>query len=191
MDHLGPGVSVEVSVSNTDIGRHDVVMAQGWGLGDPEMSPPGAVGSVVTEIVKLLQLDGDDAIGRLRSVDPIVQRQVEAVRPIVERKLGRKASEAHFSEVAAALPDNAVLSDWNVGSLPRQIVTVFNNWHLAAIQLRALGRSESEIEVELGSPPWRVSNDLLSASGLPYRVNTPEELDLPSSAPRPSFCFTG
>jgi len=167
------GADATVKISDTDIRPHDVAPMTDWGLGNAEVSPPGGVGTRVTQMVNWVQ-----NTERIPRNEPFLKERVEAVRAIVETKLGKKAGTVHASEVAAALPDAAILRDWIVGGLPGQIATLFHNRQLARVQLRATGRSESEIDKELGDPPWRVLNELLSVSGLPYRLTTPEDLDI-------------
>lgn len=103
------------------------------------------------------------------------QPRIEALR----KELGLGApSTLNVAEVGRVLPPEVLLmAQPGHQALLQTLAGVFRTFRLRWLDLRALeGLSDAQIQERLGIAPWRVANELLDASAIPYLFCTPENL---------------
>ena len=104
--------------------------------------------------------------------------RLATAKKILEEKSSRPIKELSQSEMIGLLPPDVIIGNWELSSLPSSIATLFHNYYIAAVELRAKHKSEKDIEEALGRAPWLTLNELIETSGLSYQLTTPEGLSL-------------
>jgi energy-coupling factor transporter ATP-binding protein EcfA2 len=163
--------NASVAVDGATYKSDEVAFLNTFALPKAASSPPNAVGAAIADL--LARIKNDTGPGGVWT-----DRRLAAARKILHEKSSRPVKELSESEIVGLLPPDIIIGNWEFSSLPSSIATLFHNYHIASIELRAGRKSEDDIEAAIGRAPWRILNELIETSGVNYRLTTPEKLGL-------------
>jgi energy-coupling factor transporter ATP-binding protein EcfA2 len=69
----------------------------------------------------------------------------------------------------------------NEQQITHQIARIFFNYYIDRVQLKYDGKTNEEIELQLGPKPWLVLNDIMERAKIPFEFNSPEGLSIKDS----------